>query len=286
MKKYANIFLFFFLSLAIVSCTTEDKFNASPVGKQQIVTLTGTITTPVVNALTDQDIEFTATLPDGKTFTDTVTVEITTLRTDGGRTRGYYDIMPGQTSVTDKITAVGGLVYNTTFQLSITAINLQTVEPGIHYLINSNKVSVNTGNTRIPEAESGNVIVRFAWENMKTVNRFKCWIKLPTSANDIEAATFAENVGITHKMKLSGNSNNGNISTSEGEYFFKLQSFRQLVPSEDKNYRIIIVFPNGDVTVYNGVFENCTLGDPLKKDVLKITKVGMGDNAVYTTEQL
>ncbi len=55
---------------------------------------------------------------------------------------------------------------------------------------------------------------------------------------------------------------------------------------ENKKYRIILVFPNGDVTVYNGRFDNLTQGNPEKKDVLKITKVGSGDDAVFNLENL
>ncbi len=287
MKKYTYIGLFALLSLAIVSCTTEDKFSGSPVGNQEIVTLTGTIATSVENALTDQEVEFTASLPAGKVFNDTVTVEVTTLRSDGGRVRGYYDIMPGETSVTDKILAVGGLVYDTTFDLSMTAIKLQTEEPGIHYLMTSNKISIGTGNNSIPDVEDDRLIIRFVWENPSTINKFKCWINKPGSTADIEGNNFS-GTSIEHVIKTVTTTSNGNgsLSSKEGEYIFKLSADQQLVSPENKKYRIILVFPNGDVTVYNGVFENLTQGSLDKKDVLKITKVGSGDNAQFTPLQL
>lgn len=287
MKKYTHILLLSLLTLAVFSCSTEDKFSGSPVGNLEIVTLTGTIETSVENALTDQEVEFTASLPAGKVFNDTVTVEVTALRTDGGRVRGYYDIMPGQTSVTDKIAAVGGLVYDTTFELSMTAIRLQTVEPGIQYLMTSNKISINTGNNSIPEAESDRLKIRFVWENPSSTNKFKCWIKKPGVAADVEGNNFTGSA-IEHVIKTVSTTSNGNgsLSSKEGEYIFKLAADRQLVSPENKKYRIILVFPNGDVTVYNGVFENLTQGSLDKKDVLKITKVGSGDDAVFTSEQL
>ncbi|MBL0014188.1 MAG: hypothetical protein IPP30_10975 [Flavobacterium sp.] len=287
MKKYTYIFLSALFALTVISCSTEDKFSGSPVGNVEIVTLTGTITTTVENALTDQEVEFTASLPDGKVFNDTVTVEVTTLRSDGGRVRGYYDIMPGQTSITDKIAAVGGLVYDTTFELSMTAINLQTVEPGIHYLLTSNKISINTGNNSIPEAESDRLKIRFVWENPSSSNKFKCWIKKPGVAADIEGNNFTGSA-IDHVIKTVSTTSNGNgsLSSKEGEYIFKLASDLQPVSPENKKYRIILVFPNGDVTVYNGRFDNLTQGNPEKKDVLKITKVGSGDDAVFNLENL
>ena len=287
MKKHTYIFLLGLIALVVVSCSTEDKFSGSPVGNQEIVTLTGTITTPVVNALTDQDVEFTASLPAGKVFNDTVTVEVTTLRSDGGRVRGYYDIMPGETSVTDKIAAVGGLVYDTTFELSMTAIELQTVEPGIHYLMTSNKIAINTGNNAIPDAESDRLKIRLVWDTPGPTNKFKCWIKKPGVAADVEGNNFTGSA-IEHVIKTVSTTSNGNgsLSSKEGEYIFKLAADQQLVSPENKKYRIILVFPNGDVTVYNGIFENLTQGSLDKKDVLKITKVGSGDDAVFTTVQL
>jgi hypothetical protein len=293
MKKYTYIFLFSLIALTVISCTTDDKFSGSPVGNQEVVTLEGTISTSVENALIDQEVEFTASLPDGKVFNDTVTIEVTTLRTDGGRVRDYYDIMPGETSVTDKIKAVGGLVYDTTFTLSITAINLQTVEPGIHYLITSNKISINTGNTGIPTVADDRLKIRFTWENVRTNNKFRCWIRKPGTTADIDGNDFTEGSatssgGIDHVIKTvsSNNAGGASLSSREGEYIFRLASDQQLVSPENKKYRIILVYPNGDVTVYNGVFENLTLGSPERKDVLKITKVGSGDNAVFTAEQL
>jgi hypothetical protein len=287
MKKYTHILLLSLIALTVVSCSTEDKFSGSPVGNVNIVTLTGTIDTSVENALTDQEVEFTASLPVGKIFNDTVTVEVTALRSDGGRVRGYYDIMPGETSVTDKIAAVGGLVYDTTFELSMTAIKLQTVEPGIHYLLTSNKKVINTGNNSIPEAESDRLKIRFVWENPSATNKFKCWIKKPGVAADVEGNNFTGSA-IEHVIKtVSATSNgNGSLSSKEGEYIFRLAADQQLVSPENKKYRIIVVFPNGDVTVYNGVFENLTQGSLDKKDVLKITKDGSGDNAVFTSKQL
>lgn len=287
MKKYTYLFLFGLISLSIVSCSTDDKFTGSPVGNQEIVTLTGTISTTVENALTDQEVEFTASLPEGKVFNDTVTVEITALRSDGGRVREYYDFMPGETSITEKIAAVGGLIYDTKFSLSMTAIKLQTEEPGIHYLMTSNQISINTGNNSIPETEDDRLIIRFVWESPSATNKFKCWIKKPGVANDIEGNNFT-GTSIEHVIKTVSTTSNGNgsLSSKEGEYIFKLAADQQPVSPENKKYRIILVFPNGDVTVYNGVFENLTQGSLDKKDVLKITKVGSGNDAVFTSEQL
>ena len=285
MKKSLFTYVLGIFMITIVGCSTDEKFNGSPIDDQTIVTLMGAITTPVENALTDQKVEFTASLPEGKTFSDTVTVEVTTLRTDGGRVRGYYDILPGQTSVTDEIDAVGGLVFDTTFELSMTAIRLKTTEPGTHYLMTSNKVVINTGSSSIPDVESDRLQVRIVWENPSPSNRFKLWIDKPDgSTTDILGNNF--NNALLHVIRNNATGNeNGSQSFAEGDYIFKLAPQAQLLPEEDKKYRIILVFPTGDVKVFNGIYENLTLDSP-KKHVLKITKTGSGGNASYSAVQL
>ncbi len=219
MKKNKSIYLLSLFALIFLSCSTDEKFSGSPVGNMQIETLTGTITTPAVNALTGQEIDFTASLPAGKTFSDTVTVEVTTLRTDGGRIREYFDIMPGETSVTDKIEAVGGLVFNTTFERSMTAIELQTTEPGKHYLMTSNKVSVNTGSTGIPEVADDRLKVFLTWLNPKSNNKLRLSIDRPTLA-DVVVTAF--NGGREHVIRNTGTTNSAALSSAIGEYVFSI----------------------------------------------------------------
>jgi hypothetical protein len=249
----------------------------------QIETLTGTITTPAINALTGQEIDFTASLPAGKTFNDTVTVEVTTLRTDGGRIREYFDIMPGQTSVTDKIEAVGGLVFSTTFELSITAIELQTTEPGKHYLMTSNKVSINTGSTSIPDVADDRLKVFFTWLNPKNNNKLRLSIDRPTLA-DVVVTAF--NGGREHVIRNTGTTNSAALSSAIGEYIFSIGGDGPgtlLDQPVDMPYRAILVYPDGKVEVYQGTYNGLTDSSPLLP-IFKVTKVDNDGN--YTSSQL
>jgi hypothetical protein len=286
MKKNKFTILFSLILLTIVACSTDEKFSGSPLGNLTVITLLGEISTPVETALSGQEVEFTASLPVGKTFSDTVTVEVTAQRPDGGRIRGYYDILPGASSVTDKIESPGGLVFDATFRLSITAIKLQTVEPGIHYLIESNKKDIDTGDNSIPAVVSNQLQIRFVWESPSTLNRFKLLIDKPdNSPTDVLGNNFT-GTALTHLIFNSGNGEGtGTFSFNPGEYIFKLGGQTQLVSPENKKYRIILVFPNGDVKVYVGVYSGLTPTSPALP-VLKITKTGVGVNAQYTSEQL
>ena len=131
--------LFFGIVMSVVSCSTDEKFTGSPIDSGlNIITLEGKVSVVGDNSqtiLTGQKLDFTVMLPENKVFTDTVTVEVSSVAKSGGRTRAYVDVMPGESSASGEINAVGGAVFKTTFDMTITAIKLQTVETGIHYLI-------------------------------------------------------------------------------------------------------------------------------------------------------
>ena len=226
MKNYFKIGLMAGVVLWIVGCSTDERFTGSPVDSGlNIVTLEGTVSadiTPNQTVLTGQKLNFTATLPLNKTFTDTVTVEVSSVAQSGGRTRAYVDIMPGESSASGEITAVGGSVFNTAFNLSMTAINLQTVEPGIHYLMKSNSISVKTGNSSIPTAETDRLKIRFISEKASTTNRFKLSIDKPSPSADVIGGF---NNGILEHVLRTAASGNENTSQSfrEGEYIFSMR---------------------------------------------------------------
>lgn len=288
MKKNKSIFLLSLVALVILSCSTDDKFSGSPVGNMTIETLTGTISTPAMNALTGQEIDFTASLPVGKTFSDTVTVEVTTLRSDGGRIRDYFDIMPNQTSVTDKIEAVGGLVFNTTFELSMTAIKLKTEEPGKHYLMTSNKIDINTGSTSIQEVQSDRLQIKLTWLNPLSNNKFRLSIDRPTLA-DVLVTSTTPGLGKIHSIKDTGTTNSAALSTALGDYIFSIGGDGPgtlLSQPFDMPYRLVLVYPNGKVDVYEGFYNGLTDSSPLVP-VLKVTKEEpTPGNYVYTSSQL
>lgn len=271
--------------LTVIGCSTDDKFSGSPVGNMQIETLVGTISTPAVNALTGQEIDFTASLPEGVTFNDTTTIEVTTLRSDGGRIREYFDIMPGESTVTDKIEAVGGLVFNTTFELSITAINLQTVVPGKHFLMTSNKVLVNTGSTSIPEVADDRLKIFVTWLNPRSNNKLRMSIDRPTLP-DVVVNAFSS--GREHVIRNTGTTNSAALSTAPGEYIFSIGgdgAGTLLSQPVDMPYRAILVFPDGKVEVYQGTYNGLTESSPLVP-IFKVTKTENGSEVDYTSSQL
>jgi hypothetical protein len=294
MKNFYKIALLLGLASWIVGCSTDERFTGSPLDSGlNIVTLEGTVSVDIDAdqlVLSGQDLAFTATLPVNKVFNDTVTVEVTSTAQSGGRTRGYVDIMPGQSSGTGKISAVGGSVYNTTFSLKMTAINLQTVEPGIHYLMTSNSISILTGSTTVPSASSDRLIIRVVSQNATSSDRFVLNIDRPDpGANG--TGLYVANGGYTEHFIRVANSpttESASFSWREGTYILSLSAPSGLpdgtVP-RDKEYRIIIVKPNGESEVFNGVYEGLTATSP-QKPVLSITKTVNGDNVTFTPTEL
>lgn len=292
MKKFNKICFLVAVAGMVFGCSSDDeKFSGSPVGHQNIVTLKGTVTTPVSatgeTVLTGQEIDFTVELPAGRVFNDTVAVEVTSTAQNGGRTRKSVDVMPGATTATGKIAAVGGAIFNTTFDLAISAINLQTVDPGIHYLMTSDKVVIKTGSSTIPDTQSDRLIVRLLWQapNVSTKN-LKLTVDRPLLA-DISPNTL-NSYGRAHVIlnALSGFTQNGNQSTDLGEYIFNISAIALSAQPVDMPYRMLVVFPNGDVKVFDGVYEGLTTTSPLKP-VLKVLKALDANNKpVYTVTDL
>jgi hypothetical protein len=278
----------------IVGCSTDERFTGSPLDSGlNIVTLEGEVSVdiePTQLVLSGQDLAFTAKLPVNKVFNDTVTVEVTSTAQSGGRTRGYVDIMPGESSGTGKISAVGGSIYDTTFSLKMTAINLQTVEPGIHYLMTSNSISIRTGSTSVPSAASDRLIIRVVSQNATSTDRFVLNIDRPEPGPNV-TGLYVPNGGYTEHFIRVGNSpttESASFSWREGTYNLSLSAPSGLpdgsVP-RDKEYRIIIVKPNGESEVFNGVYEDLTATSP-QKLVLSITKTVDGDDVDFTATAL
>ena len=288
MKNLYIMTLFFGIVISILSCSTDEKFTGSPIDSGlNIITLEGIVSADVDESqtiLTGQKLDFTVMLPENKVFTDTVTVEVSSVAQSGVRTRAYVDVMPGESSASGEINAVGGSVFNTTFDMTITAIKLQTVEPGIHYLMKSNTRTFKTGNTGIPATDSNLLKIRVISELATTTNRFKLLIDRPGSGAD---GTGSFNNGVVSHNLQTGPSGTENSSQSfgQGEYTFSLAAQALPSASEDKEYRILIVFPNGDVKVYDGVYGGLTLLSP-PKPVLKVTKTGTGLDAVFEVTPL
>lgn len=89
----------------------------------------------------------------------------------------------------------------------------------------------------------------------------------------------------SHDITISGTSNLAGTSSISGDYVFKIAPVSLLPSTVNLPYRLVIVKPNGEVEVFNGVYNNITLSSPLL-DVLKINKTGDGESAVFTATNL
>lgn len=89
----------------------------------------------------------------------------------------------------------------------------------------------------------------------------------------------------SHDITISGTSNLAGTSSIIGDYVFKIAPVSLLPSTVNLPYRLVIVKPNGEVEVFNGVYNNITLSSPLL-DVLKINKTGDGESAVFTATNL
>ena len=287
MKKFINIFAGLMVAFCLSNCNTDDQFTGTPVGNLNIVTLTGNVsptvtennvTTTTTSALSGQKFKFTATIP--RTFNDTVTVEATTIAKSGGTTTASVDILPGQTSAVGEIGAVGGAIFETDFDLSLTAINLKQVEKGTHYLLTSNKVTIKTGNSTIPDSDPDKLIMRLLWENPSSANKLRYVINRPSPLTDAVVTTI-NSYGKVHYINKANGSNSSNISSAEGDYILNISADALPASPVDEPYRLIIVSPNGKVQVFEGVYNGLFVGAPLKP-ILKVTKTGTGASALFT----
>jgi hypothetical protein len=267
-----------------VSCEDDKKFSGSPVDNLQIITLQGSISTPALSALTEQEIDVTASLPSNKTFNDTVTVEVSSIAKSGGRTIKAIDILPGQSSGTGKIEAVGGSIFNTTFDLKLTAIKLKTSESGKHYLITSPTVTLRTGNPTAPAANPEALIVRFVWPFPALKKNLRLFVDKPAPFADVNVNTL-NSYGKQHTINNEGTANDLNVSSANGEYIFRTAVVSPTsleIQPVDVPYRMIVVFPNGDIKVFEGVYEGLTTTSPLRS-ILKVNKSTSVDGVVTYT---
>ena len=296
MNKISKIlFLIAFIAF-IFSCSTDEKFSGSPIGNVEIVTLNATVASTTLNALGTQEVDVTITLPDNKTFVDTVSVEVTTLRQNGvGRTRGYIEIMPGQNTATGKVEAVGGEFFTGTFSLFLSAINLQTVEAGRHYLITSNKIDINTGDTSLLATQEDRLRIGVAWPNaisevvdgVLKKNTMKVSIDRPT-LTDIAVFNVSPGFGKLHAIWVEGTTNSPALSSTEGEYIFSVGGdgpgslFEE---PQDFPYRLVVRFPDAEVKIFEGVYLGFNTASPLVP-VLKVKKTVVDGATTFTVERL
>lgn len=292
MKNLKNLLLFIPLLALFASCEKGSIYTGSPVDNSnlQIVTLVGEVSTPVTSALTAQKIPFSFDLK--RTFTDTVRVEATTTSNSGSRRRAYVLVLPGEHLGTGEILAAGGSIFNSTFSLALTAIELYTVEPAKHYLLASNVINVNTGNTTIPAEDASRLQIKLEWPDASSSkNRLKLVIDRPDPVLDALPPLSTSMIlhYITNVDALSPNTNG--TSNVKGEFILKISAFKLLsTPNPtDLPYRIVVNHPEGKVEVFEGVYNNLFADNPATTTVneespllpvLKITKTVGTDGVV------
>lgn len=210
----------------VVSCESdEEKYSGTPVGNQDIETITGTlnIDPSITTVLTNQKVPFTVTLP--FTFSDTVTVEVSSLNKSGGRTRVSVDIMPNTLeSELEEIPAAGGAIFESTLDMYLSAIVLKHAQPGKHYLIKSNIITLNTGNTAVPVDDDKRFQLRFVWFNPSpSRNNFRVFVDRPNTASYVSGpgvsnvstlVTVSSTVGLQPGMGVQVSSGQGLFPTN------------------------------------------------------------------------
>ena len=298
MKNFRKILLLFPLLALFANCEDGDVFTGSPLddANQKIETLNAELSTTTTLALTDQKIPFTVKLP--QTFTDTVRVEATALSDSGRRRRAYVEILPNTNTATGDILAAGGDIYSTTFTLTLTAIEFYNGVKGTHYLLKSNVLNINTGNTSVPDNDLARLQIKFAYPNASTsTNRLRMIVQRPNgianaTVNLLGGALFhyISNVNApTITSSSQGTINTSNATTTipaGGEFILTVSALGLVESPTDLPYRIIVNFPNDTVQVFEGVLTGIVVGSPYIP-VAKVTKIVDGSgNITYTAEAL
>lgn len=275
------------LSLGVIGCEDDDeRFNGSPVGMQNIVTLKGEISTPTTFALAGQKMDFTVTLP--RTFSDTVSVQATAISISGRRVRASVDVMPNQATATGEIFAAGGTLFDSTFDLYLSGIALQTADPvGTHFLLTSDVVKVGTGSSAIPAQNSERLLVKLVWPfaNSQT-NTLQLRVDRPVGADALPSfAAGGKQHGINVKAGQSPSETGNAISHNPGDYFFSIKATALLQQPIDLPYRLIIVYPDGSTDIFSGIYTGLTTSSP-EITIAKINKAYSGNETIFTAENL
>jgi hypothetical protein len=290
MKKIIyKLLLSSIVSFFLFSCEEGERFSGSPEGNLEIVTLDATISSPTTFALTNQKMPFTVTLP--RTFADTVKVEVTSISNRGRRTRAYVEVLPNQLQASEEINAAGGALFNTDFNMFISAIELYSVEKGKHYLIKSNTLVIESGNTTIPDVTTGRLTVKFTWPEIVStgnVNNLGLVIDRPDPVSNaiINGFTSGESGKLHFINDLSTGTNSSTNSFNDGTYLFSVRPILLESSPKDFPYRIVLVYPDEKVEVYQGVLTGLTL-NTLTQPFFKIEKIRNPDGSVtYTPTKL
>lgn len=180
MKKLFKIIVIIQLFTLLFSCTENEKFDGTPEDNNLVFeTITGVVSTNATFALPGQTIDFTATIPQdfATMVNDTIDIEAVTSTIGGSLRKKSVRLLPGQSSVTDKIlVGGGGGTFFMPVDLKLNAINIKNSFPGKQFLLKSNVITIESGDTRVPADSDNKLQIKVAWESLTTRNRIECKI--------------------------------------------------------------------------------------------------------------
>lgn len=296
MKKLIYCF-FVLLFVTFYSCdSNDDKFSGSPVDNLTIETITGTVSTDVENnfALPGQSINFTVNLPASfrSVVTDSVTVEATTITRTGSKRVASVIIPENQLSGTGTIIVGGSSVFDSEFDLYLSAINVKNNNSGKHYLINSNKVTINSGNSSIPSFKDNRLQIVVSWDNKSTGNNVRCYIKNASNTTFTfqNGSSFREFKSYPVYNSQLTSASTGNPLPESNAYAFNPSDYTLSIAATaatdlesspiDLKYRVVFRLPTGAVKIINGVYNGMTTTSG-RLDIAKFTKTGIDDTSDY-----
>jgi len=282
MKKLFNIFCLVFVATAIVSCDENDPVSGSPVDNSDIVTLTGIISSPEAAVVAGQQIGFTATIP--QTFEGDVRVEATASLPNGVKTTASVVIPAGQTSASGIIQVPSSeapilMPFNNAMKLSLTAILLTEGESGTHYLLNSNELTLDYGDSATPAANITRLTITFDWKGPYDQNDLDMYVIRVNPDNSLSVI----GTGFTGTRYENGVINNTAVDAT---YVVAAESYTTVYGDDtgDIPYRYIIRYPNNSVRVFAGTFVDMAEGD--FEFTLQIVKATSGPLPTFTVTQL
>lgn len=284
MKKIINIFYITILTTMFVSCDQNDRISGSPEQNDDIITLTGTISSPETAVVAGQTIPFTATIP--QTFEGDVDVEATAILPNGVKTTSFVTIPAGQTTATGEIEVPASeapvtMPFNNNMKLYLSAILLTVGEKGTHYLLNSNEVSLDFGDSTRPDPNITRLQIRFDWKGPygEAENDLDLYLLRLNADNSLTVVgtgftgTRYENAAILN-------------TAVDGTYIVAAESYTLTYGSElgSMPYRYVLRYPNNSVKTFAGTFTDFTEGDFV--EVLQIVKTTVDGVVSYNVTQL
>ncbi len=293
--KYFKI-LFFISFLFFISCETNEKFSGSPIDNQVIETITGVVSSGEMYALPGQEVEVKAEVPSSfrQITNDTLEVQATSYSLAGSIRNTKIIILPGNLSGLAKLQIPGGDgTFDLTSDIKLTAINFKNKIPSKHFLIDSNTLTINSGNSSVPSTKDDRLKISLDWENKTIKNKLKFKIeRIKTSSITITGSNGSGRINVggllydiifdtdleitaqkfidTHGISIT---NNSNVIVRRYNSDLLFDS-----PNDDAPIVSIVKFPNVISNTFNGsVFKEVNVGaanDIPKNYILSKLKLG------------